>query len=198
MHLIFLILHLSEANMSRIGKQPIILPNEVKVEFHDHNISIEGPKGKLNYNLPKELTVEKTDNVLKLNLTKETKPGKALWGLWRSLLANAFIGVTKGYEKKLELFGMGYRGKKEGDALILQVGFSHPVKYKPLPGVEANIEKNIITVAGIDKQKVGEVAAQIRHIKKPEPYKGKGIHYVGEEIKLKPGKTAKAVGGMGK
>ena len=184
--------------MSRIGKQPIELPEAVKVILEGSSISIEGPKGKLEYSLSRELVIEKTDHELKLNLPKETKQGKALWGLWRSLLANAVIGVSQGYEKKLELVGIGYRGKKVADILELQVGFSHPVKYKAMDGVEVSIEKNIITVSGIDKQKVGETAAQIRRIKKPEPYKGKGIRYVGEEIKLKPGKAGKAVGAMGK
>lgn len=181
--------------MSRIGKKPIELPKEVKITLDGSTVSIECPKGKLKYELPKVISVEKIDQKLIVGLTQETKQGNALWGLWRSLLANAVTGVTCGYEKKLELFGIGYRGKKEGNDLILQVGFSHPVKYKAMDGVEVNIEKNIITVTGVDKQKVGETAAQIRRIKKPEPYKGKGIRYVGEEIKLKPGKTAKAVGG---
>jgi len=184
--------------VSRIGKQPIKLPEAVKINIDGNSVAIEGPKGKLAYDLPKELGIEKTDDELKLSLTKETKSGKALWGLWRSLIANAIIGITQGYEKKLELVGIGYRGKKIDKGLELHVGFSHPVKYQPLPEVEVGIEKNIITVTGIDKQKVGEVAAQIRRIKKPEPYKGKGIRYLGEEIKLKPGKAGKAVGGIAK
>ena len=184
--------------MSRIGKQPIELPEAVKITIDGNDISIEGPKGKLEYTLARELTVKQIDNELIVEMPKETKFGRALWGLWRSLLNNAVIGVAQGYERKLELVGIGYRGEKHGEELVLQVGFSHPVKYTALPGVEVSIEKNIITVIGIDKQKVGEVAAQIRRIKKPEPYKGKGIRYVGEEIKLKPGKAGKAVGGIGK
>lgn len=184
--------------MSRIGKKPIKIPEAVQITLEGESISIEGARGKLEHKVPRELTIEKVGSEIKLNLIKETKPGKALWGLWRSLLANAVFGVSQGYEKKLELVGIGYRGKKIGEDLELQVGFSHPVKYTPLPGVAVNIEKNVITVSGIDKQKVGEVAAQIRRIKKPEPYKGKGIRFLGEVIKLKPGKSGKAVGGVGK
>lgn len=181
--------------VSRIGKQPIKIEDSVNVNIKDGHVEIAGLKGQLVYDVPPQLDMKLENGQLILSLKAETPEGKALWGLWRSLLANGVQGVTEGYQKQLEIVGIGLRGQKKENLLELQVGFSHPVEYKPLEGVEVDINKNIITISGIDKQKVGEVAAQIRRIKPPDAYKGKGIRYAGEELKLKPGKAARAVGG---
>jgi len=182
--------------MSKIGKQPIKIPEEVKVNIGNGIVSISGPKGELKQLIRSEIKVVKKDNVLKVSIAKKRKQSKALHGVTRSLLANMVKGVTEGYQKKLELKGVGYRVTPQGKGLKLTVGFSHPVVIDEIKGIEFDIEgKNIIKVSGIDKQKVGQVAADIRAVRPPEPYKGKGIRYQGETIKLKPGKAAK-VGAM--
>ena len=176
--------------MSRIGKRPIQIPEGVEVKIEDQKVTVKGPKGELTCEVASEILVEKKDNQLQLSPKKKTKKTRALWGLWRALLQNAVIGVSSGFEKKLEIVGVGYRAEMRGDKLILNVGYSHPVEF-PLPAdVKAQVEGNIITVSGIDKQRVGEIAAQIRKVRKPEPYKGKGIKYVDEVIRRKEGKAA--------
>lgn len=180
--------------MSRIGKQPIIIPENVEVKIEGQDVTIKGPKGELLRKLPPEIGVAIEKGKLQVGVATETKSAQALWGLWRTLLNNAILGVSQGFKKELEIVGIGFRGEIKGESLVLQLGFSHPVNYKIPPMVKIEVNKNIILVEGIDKQGVGQVAAEIRSLKKPEPYKGKGIRYLGEEIKLKPGKAGKAVG----
>jgi len=178
--------------MSRIGKKPIEIPQGVEVKLEDEMIIVKGPKGSLELKLRPEIEVKVEENVIKVLPKKETKKTKAFWGLFRSLIANMVKGVTEGYQKKLEVQGIGYRAEIDnatGD-LVLEVGYSHPVRYKKPEGIEISVDKNVITIAGIDKQKVGQVAAEIRSIRPPDPYKGKGIRYLGEKIKLKLGKKA--------
>ena len=173
-----------------IGKKPIFLPKGVRVEIKDRKIIVEGPKGKIEKEFPEEISFEKTDDTLKVNF-KGPKEKKALWGTWRAHVKNMVEGAVHGFEKKLRLEGIGYEARVSGKNLILKVGFTHDVNF-PLPqGIEAKVEKNIITIFGIDKELVGQVAANIRKISPPDPYKGKGIRYVDEVLKLKISKKAK-------
>lgn len=178
--------------MSRIGKKPIEIPNGVEIRLEEEKIVVKGPKGSLELKIRPEIEVKVEDNMIKVLPRKTTKKTKAFWGLFRSLIANMVKGVTEGYQKKLEVQGIGYKASIDnatGD-LILEVGYSHPVRYKKPEGIEISVDKNVITVAGIDKQKVGQVAAEIRKVRPPDPYKGKGIRYLGEKVKLKLGKKA--------
>ncbi len=178
--------------MSRVGRSPIPLPEGVKVKIEGNTIEVEGPKGKLSYQFHPSIKVIKEDGTLKVERTSEEKFFKALHGLTRTLINNMIEGVTKGFSKELEVVGVGYSARMEGKKLVLQVGYSHPVIYESPPDVEISVrrEKNfIITVQGIDKQKVGQVSAIIRSFRPPDPYKGKGIRYRGEVVKLKAGKT---------
>ncbi len=181
--------------MSRIGKKPIQIPQGVDVKVFDSRISVKGPKGELSVTLRPEIRVE----VAKDEILVSPKPGinpkkekrlSAFWGLTRALIFNMVNGVASGFEKKLEMIGIGYRATLDGEDLVLSVGFSHPVKVKAQPGIKFSIEKSVITVSGTDKELVGQVAAKIRQIKRPEPYKGKGIRYVGEFVRRKLGKKA--------
>lgn len=176
--------------MSRIGKQPIHIPQGVFVTVSDDGVQVKGPHGELTVNLLQGLKVRVEGQTLTVSREKEDK--RAIHGLLRSVIANAVHGVSTGFEKRLELVGTGYRVKKEGEKLVLTLGFSHPVVVEPVAGVtlETEGEKQII-VRGYDKQLVGQVAANIRLLKKPEPYKGKGVRYQGEVVRLKPGKAAK-------
>ncbi len=182
--------------MSRIGKKPIIIPSEVQVNLTQDEITIKGPKGELKRELPdilkfKEKTLEdNTGKEIIIKPRKESKKDYALWGLYRSLIANMINGVINGFEKKLEIVGVGYRAEVQGDKIVLNIGFSHPVEIKAPQGIEFKVEKNLITISGIDNQLVGQVAAEIRAIRKPEPYKGKGIRYQGEQVRRKAGKKA--------
>lgn len=180
--------------MSRIGKLPVAIPAGVEVKIDENNvITVKGPKGTLVRTLvlqPKmEVKVEGSELVVTRG--NDQKKSKAFHGLTRTLIANMVEGVTKGYEKKLEIQGVGYRAAKKGKVLDLSLGFSHPVEMEDPEGVESKVEGNIITVSGIDKEKVGQFAAEIRAKRKPEPYKGKGVRYVGEYVRRKEGKTAK-------
>ncbi len=183
--------------MSRIGKQPVNIPEGVSVRTEDNKLVVSGPKGELRLPNFDELNIEIDQQTIRIKKKKETDKANALHGLLRALLANAVEGVSQGFEKRLELVGTGYRVKSEGDTLILSVGYSHPVKVEPIEGItlETEGEKEII-VNGIDKQQVGQVAANIRNFRKPEPYKGKGVRYKGEMVRRKPGKAAK-VGSSG-
>jgi len=177
--------------MSRIGKQPITLPAGVEVSFDASSVTIKGSKGELTSPLFPDITVEQEGNVLSVLCSDmDTKKTKSFYGLVRSLLACNIIGVTKGFEKKLELRGVGYRAQAQGKKLNLSLGFSHPVEYTLPDGIDAVVDKSIITVTGIDKQKVGQVAAEIRAFRPPEPYKGKGVRYVDEYVAMKEGKKA--------
>lgn len=180
--------------MSRIGKMPIEIPEGVKVEITGKKIFVDGPKGKLEHEFRPEIDVKVEDNMVVCTIEKPGKESSAFWGLTRSLINNMITGVTKGYEKKLELIGVGYRAKQNGgDGVTITVGYSHPVEYKAPEGVSIQVEDNThMNVKGIDKQLVGLVAAQLRKIRKPEPYKGKGIRYVGETVRRKAGKAGKA------
>ncbi len=177
--------------MSRIGKLPIELPKGTTAELSDGYIVVKGPKGTLREKINSLVQVTLAENEIIVDVkNKEAKNERALWGLFRSLINNMVLGVNKPYEKKLEINGVGYRAAVSGKKLVLNVGFSHPVEFELPEGIEAQVEKNIITISGIDKQLVGEVAARIRKIRKPEPYKGKGIKYADEVIRRKAGKSA--------
>jgi len=179
--------------MSRIGSAPITIPGGVEVKIDASKVSVKGPKGQLERTYPEEISFEQADGELRVARSKETREAKALHGLFRSLVANMIEGVTNGYEKRLEIHGVGYRCAKQGKDLELSVGFSHTVR-KPAPsGIEFDVPlPTRITVRGIDKELVGQTAAEIRAIKKPEPYKAKGIRYEGEHVRRKGGKAAKA------
>jgi len=176
--------------MSRIGKKPIEIPENVNVEISDRTIKIKGSKGELVYTCREEIGIEIRDKKIYVVPSKHTKKTKAFWGLTRALIANMVKGVTEGFEKKLEIRGVGYRASLEGDNLVLNLGFSHPIRISKPEGIDFRVEKNIIIVSGIDKQKVGQIAAKIRKLRPPDPYKGKGIRYVGEIIIKKEGKKA--------
>lgn len=180
--------------MSRIGKQPITIPKEVELKISQHQIIVKGPKGELSQSIPCQIKLDLHESGDEKELVvipqSKSKNTSALWGLFRSLISNMAEGVINGFEKKLEIEGVGYRVSLDGDKLILNIGYSHPVEIQAPSGIEFKVEKNLITVFGIDKQLVGQTAAKIRAQRKPEPYKGKGIHYLGEEIRRKPGKKA--------
>ena len=176
--------------MSRIGKQPIQIPEGVDVKIEGNEITTKGPKGELSLLFRPEISVKEKEGQIEVSIKEKTKDSPAFWGLTRSLINNQIIGVTKGFEKKLEIQGVGYKAKIEGENLVCELGFSHSVKIKKPEGIEFTVEKNIITINGIDKQLVGEISAQIRGTKPPEPYKGKGIRYLGEKVLRKIGKRA--------
>lgn len=177
--------------MSRIGKKPVQLPDKVQFALNGNIISVKGPKGNLERELHPAVKVEINDNVVTVSTDTSDKKKVALQGLFRSLISNMVTGVTTGYEKKLVLSGIGYRAEVQGKSLILNVGYSNPVDFKFPEGIQAAVEKNTeITLAGINKELVGQVAANIRDLRPPEPYKGKGIMYADERIIRKAGKTA--------
>jgi len=179
--------------MSRVGKQPIVINPQVKVALAGEHITVTGPRGELARDLPPEIHVEEHDGQLVLTRPSDGPRLRALHGLSRSLVANMVTGVTAGFSKTLEVQGVGYRVQQQGPKIVLQVGFSHPVEVEPPDGITFAVEgNNRITVQGIDKQQVGQVAANIRIIRKPEPYKGKGIRYQGEVVRRKAGKAGKA------
>lgn len=178
--------------MSRIGKQPITLPAGVKVEVKNGVVYVEGPKGKLEQKISDLLSVSIDGQTVTIDRAEETGAASSLHGLTRTLVANMVTGVSQGFEKKLEIHGVGYRVALKGQSLDFNLGFSHPVVFDPPAGIEFAVDGNTkIAVKGIDKQLVGQVAANIRSIRKPEPYKGKGIRYEGERILRKAGKTGK-------
>ncbi len=178
--------------MSRIGKKLITILKGVDVKITNNEIFIKGSKGEFKYNLPEILFAELKDGSLKVFPKMQRKDTNALWGTARALLANMILGVSRGFEKKLEIEGIGFKAVLDGRVLVLNLGFSHQVKFKLPDGVDAKAEKNIITISGSDKNLVGQTAANIRALKKPEPYKGKGIKYQGEIIRRKAGKKATA------
>lgn len=177
--------------MSRIGKLPIQIPSGVTITVDSDVISVKGPKGELTVPHLSDVTVAVEDGVATVARKDDQKIAKAQHGLQRALLNNAVVGVTEAFEKKLEVNGVGFRVSGGGQEIEMQLGFSHPVKYKAQDGVQLTVNKMEITVSGIDKQKVGQVAAEIRALKKPEPYKGKGIKYADEQILRKAGKAGK-------
>lgn len=179
--------------MSRIGLQPIEIPQGVEIKIDEKNfVVVKGPKGELKDQLSKDMKINIEENVATVERPTENKKHKSLHGLTRSLLSNMVEGVTKGYEKKLELVGVGYRANKQGKKLVLNLGFSHPIEWEDPEGITVEVPSQTeILVKGINKQLVGNYAAKIRELRKPEPYKGKGVKYAGEIIKRKEGKTGK-------
>jgi len=176
--------------MSRVGKKPIIIPQGTEVKVEDQKVLVKGPKGELSKDILPEIAIQIKDGQIFVVPKVETKKTKAFWGLTRAIIANMLKGVTEGYEKKLQMEGVGYRAALEGEDLVLQVGFTHPVRVKAPAGIKISVEKSVILVSGIDKELVGQIAAKIRSIRPPEPYKGKGIRYEGEHIRRKLGKRA--------
>ena len=191
--------------MSRIGRSPIVVPPKVQVNWSDENlVTVKGPKGQLSYQISPELSLKLEDGTLTVSRPSDSKDHRAMHGLYRSLINNMVVGVTNGYTKQLEIHGVGYRAAKMGENLVIQVGYSHPVEVVPpegisftVDGVDPATKATKVSVAGIDKQLVGKIAADIHRIRKPEPYKGKGIRYAGEAIRRKAGKAGK-VGGKKK
>lgn len=175
--------------MSRIGKLPIIIPENVKVTFNGRTVQVEGPKGDLVTTIRPKITLEIQADAVTVKKKVEDEESIRLYGLTRTLVANMVTGVTEGYRRELEINGIGYRASVNGENLTLSLGYSHPIEYKIPEGIKVAVEKNIIIVSGIDKQKVGQVAAEIRSFRKPEPYKGKGVKYIEEHIRRKSGKT---------
>ena len=178
--------------MSRIGKMPIAIPAGVTVDVAENNtITVKGPKGTLTRVLSPEMEIKVEGAEVVVNRPNDLKRSKSLHGLTRTLINNMVVGVTQGYEKALEINGVGYRAAKEGKKLVLNLGYSHPVNMTDPDGLESTVDNNRIVVKGIDKEKVGQYAAEIRDKRRPEPYKGKGIKYVDEVIRRKAGKTGK-------
>nr|YP_009391700.1 ribosomal protein L6 [Laurenciella marilzae]ARW59844.1 ribosomal protein L6 [Laurenciella marilzae] len=178
--------------MSRIGKKEIIIPSNTEIKVNQSNISVKGRKGQLNHKLPKSISIKQHNNTIQLIKNNDSKKTKELYGLSRSIINNMILGVSQGFEKKLVIQGVGYRSQIEGKNLILNVGYSHPVHIKPPNGINIKVENNTnIYISGINKEEVGQVAATIRDIRPPEPYKGKGIRYENEKIKRKVGKAGK-------
>lgn len=178
--------------MSRIGRMPIAIPAGVTVDIAENNkVTVKGPKGELSRELPSEMEIRVEDGHIVVSRPNDLKKMKSLHGLTRSLLNNMVIGVTSGFEKSLEVNGVGYRASKSGKKLTLNLGYSHPVEMTDPEGLESVVDGNKITIKGIDKEKVGQYAAEIRDKRRPEPYKGKGIKYVDEVIRRKVGKTGK-------
>jgi len=176
--------------VSRIGRKPISLPPGVEINIENNNITVKGPKGTLSQAIPEDITIDRQESELLVQRPSDAKKHRALHGLTRALVANMVEGVTKGFEKKLEMVGVGYRAQMQGSKLVINIGFSHPVEVEPPEGIEFEVPAvTRITVKGIDKQLVGNTAAHIRAIRKPEPYKGKGLKYENEVIRRKAGKT---------
>ncbi|MGB3454822.1 MAG: 50S ribosomal protein L6 [Litorimonas sp.] len=175
--------------MSRIGKKPIAVPSGVTLTQTGQAIAVKGPKGELSFTLPDSVTGAFADNELTLTIDESVKNASAMWGMARTMVANMIEGVTDGFKKELELRGVGYRAQMKGTGLTMQLGYSHDVDYTPPAGITIEAPKPTqIVVTGIDKQQVGQVAAEIRAFRKPEPYKGKGVRYVGEYVRQKEGK----------
>ncbi len=186
--------------MSRIGKRPIPLPDKVSLALAGQEVTVKGPKGQLSRVLPPEVIIVQEGNTVLVTRRDESRPARQRHGLCRTLVANMVEGVAQGFSKKLEIQGIGYRANMQGSKLVLTVGYSHPVEFVPPSGITFELEDNqgkkvtqgtLILVSGIDKEQVGNLAAQIRGVRPPEPYKGKGIRYVGEAVRRKVGKTGK-------
>lgn len=176
--------------MSRIGKKPIPVPANVTITVDGANVKVKGPKGELDRKIRPEMDLEQEDGQLLVKRPSDSKEHRALHGLTRALLANMVEGVTSGYRKTLEIVGVGYRAEKKGKALVLNVGYSHVVRYPEPAGITLSTSgPTTVVIEGIDKEKVGQVAAEIRSVRPPEPYKGKGIRYQGEQVRRKAGKT---------
>lgn len=177
--------------MSRIGNAPIVIPAGVEVKLDGNTVTVKGPKGELTRTVHQNMKVEIEGAEIKVTRPNDQKENRSLHGLTRTLIANMVEGVTNGYSKQLEVNGVGYRSSVEGNKLVLNIGYSHPVEMPFPDGVKAEVNDKIITISGIDKQKVGQFAAEVREKRPPEPYKGKGIKYVDEHIRRKEGKAGK-------
>ena len=181
--------------MSRIGRMPITVPQGVTVSIKGNEVTVTGPKGELRRRFNPDMSITLNNNTLVVSRPSDSRTHRSQHGLTRTLLANMVEGVTKGFEKNLEIVGVGYRAEKTEDKLVINVGFSHSVQVTPLPGVSIEVERgNRIKVTGFNKEVVGRMAAGIRAIRPPDAYKGKGIRYAGERVRLKPGKAGKAIG----
>lgn len=178
--------------MSRIGNKTIEIPSGVTVTANDSEVTVKGPKGELTRSFHPEMIIKIEDNTIEVSRPSDSKEHRSLHGTTRSVLANMVDGVSKGFEKTLELIGVGYRAQKQGKKLVLSLGFSHPVEFDPEDGIEVEVPSNTkVIVKGINKERVGELAANIRAVRPPEPYKGKGVRYEGEYVRRKEGKTGK-------
>lgn len=181
--------------MSRIGRKPVTIPKGVKVEIENKNINIQGPKGNLKATIHDAISMNIENNAIVLNRVNDEKKNKSLHGLWRALISNMIKGVVEGYQKKLEIVGVGYKAELKGKGIKLALGYSHPILFLPPDGIKLEVpQPTSIIISGIDKQLVGLVAAKIRSFRKPEPYKGKGIKYEAEHILRKAGKAAASAG----
>ncbi len=181
--------------MSRIGQMPINVPQGVTVVIGEDEVAVTGPKGELRRLVNPDMVITRDGDVLTVSRPSDSREHRSMHGLTRTIVANMVTGVTTGFEKELEIVGVGYRAEKQGEKLVLRIGFSHLVEVSPMPGVTLNVEGNTrIKVSGIDKEIVGEMAARIRAIRPPDVYKGKGIRYAGEVVRLKAGKAGKAIG----
>jgi len=183
--------------VSRVGRLPIVLPEDVKVDQTGNLVTIQGPRGRLAREFHPNMMIRVADGVLTVTRPDNSRQNRALHGLTRALLANMVEGVTKGFRKRLEINGIGYRAVTEGEAIVFQLGFSHPIRVSPPPGITITVARGgrALTVEGNDKESVGEVAARIRAFRKPDPYKGKGIRYAGEVVRRKAGKAGR-IGGL--
>jgi large subunit ribosomal protein L6 len=178
--------------MSRVGKKPIEIPAGVTVTLNNSTVTVKGPKGELTRSFNPDIEIKVEENLVTITRPSDEKEHRALHGTTRALIANMVEGVSKGFERKLELIGVGYRAQKQGSKLVLNVGYSHPVEIEPESGLEVEVPTNTkITITGTDKERVGALAANIRQVRPPEPYKGKGIRYEGEAVRRKEGKTGK-------
>lgn len=178
--------------MSRIGKKNILIPTGVEIKVDNGFVKVKGPKGEVSRPLRPEMDVEISNGILSVAPRTSSRETSSLWGLTRALLANDIRGVSEGYAKKMEIEGIGYKSVVEGNSLVLNVGFTHPIKVEAPEGVKFSVEKNVITISGVDKEKITQIASRIKKVRPPEPYKGKGIHYQGEIIRRKLGKRAVA------
>jgi ribosomal protein L6 len=178
--------------VSRIGNKPVVIPAGVTIDLKDNTVTVKGPKGELSYTFNQNITLVQNEGEVVFTRPDDTKENKTIHGTTRAVFNNMVVGVTEGFQRELELIGVGYRAQLQGKKLVLNVGYSHPVEFTPEEGIEIEVPSNTkVIVKGYDKQKVGELAANIRGVRPPEPYKGKGIRYVNEFVRRKEGKTGK-------
>ena len=178
--------------MSRIGNKPVVIPAGVTIDLKDNTVTVKGPKGELSYTFNQNITLVQNEGEVVFTRPDDSKENKTIHGTTRAVFNNMVVGVTEGFQRELELIGVGYRAQLQGKKLVLNVGYSHPVEFTPEEGIEIEVPSNTkVIVKGYDKQKVGELAANIRGVRPPEPYKGKGIRYVEEFVRRKEGKTGK-------
>jgi len=180
--------------MSRIGKQPVHIPEKTDVAVSGDTVVVKGPHGELSRSFPREVSIEVKDGTVEVTPTRQTQFAQALWGTWASHVRNMITGVNEKYTRKLVIEGVGYRAEVQGSKLVMQLGFSHPVEISIPEGLEVTVEKDVLTISGIDKERVGHFTSMVRARKKPEPYKGKGIRYEGEVVRRKQGKKAAGAG----